>query len=144
MGCKNFLFLTLMVLKHARLIFRCRAPNDEFGTHDNEYAKELQRALDLVDTLLDVNPHNDEGLMLRSSISATLADLGHPEPSPKSMTLSQFDKQAANAAGPSMQAIAEDDSDDEELERLGKRLGLNEGTKPKRRFKFFCVPIPML
>ncbi len=126
----------------------CRSPNDEFGTHDAEYAKELQRALDLVDTLLDVNPHNDEGLMLRSSISATLAELGHPEPSQKSMTLSQFDKQAANAAttagGPSMQAIAEDDSDDEELTRLGKRLGINDTAKPKRRFKFFCVPIPML
>ncbi len=101
--------------------------------------------MDLVDTLLDVNPHNDEGLMLRSSISATLAELGHPEVAPKSMTLSQYDKQAANAPGPSMQAIAEDDSDDEELTRLGKRLGINDATaKPKRRFKFFCVPIPML
>ena len=122
----------------------CRSPNDEFGTHDTEYAKELQRALDLVDTLLDVNPHNDEGLMLRSSISATLSELGHPEAAPKSMTLSQFDKQAANAGPPSMQAIAEDDSDDEELTRLGKRLGINDTAKPKRRFKFFCVPIPML
>ena len=142
MDCK-FDFLVAFLAKYVHFTFG-RAPNDEFGTHDNEYAKELQRALDLVDTLLDVNPHNDEGLMLRSSISATLAELGHPEAGQKTMTLSQYDKQAASTAGPPMQSIAEDDSDDEELARLGKRLGLNEQAKPKRRFKFFCVPIPML
>jgi hypothetical protein len=121
-----------------------RTPNDEFGSHDAEYVKELQRAMDLVETLLEVNPHNDEGLLLRSSISSTLSDLGHPDSSQKPMALSHVEKQAEVSSHAPAEALDGDDSDDENLARLGKRLGLNETAKPKRRFKFFCVPIPML